>query len=173
MCWTAETKDDNLATTIRREMVRYLEERVHERESLPEAEIVVGELIGNAFRHSPGPMCADVLWRDGTRPAVVVHDAGECFPEARLPRPNFSSESGRGLLIVRALTHRLSVRPVKPRGCMVTATLRLSRRADASADPHPCARGTARTEIGCACAMLVHGIDVSQTIAARTPQGGA
>lgn len=138
-------------------MLDYLEARVVERDLLPEAEIIVGELIGNAFRHSPGPVCADVVWAEGPRAAVVVHDAGPCFDE-RAARPDFSSESGRGLFIVRALAHRLSVRRVKPRGCMVTATLRLSRDPGASADPHPCPRGTTRTEIGCACAMEVHGI---------------
>jgi anti-sigma regulatory factor (Ser/Thr protein kinase) len=157
VCWTALTQDDNSATKIRREMLDYLESRVVERELLPEAEIVVGELIGNAFRHSPGPICADVLWADGARPAVVVHDAGQCFDERAL-RPRLSDETGRGLMIVRALAHRLSVRRVKPRGCMVTATLRLSRHPNASAELHPCPRGTTRTEIGCACAMLVHGL---------------
>lgn len=157
VCWTAQTGDDNSATTIRREMLDYLEARVVERDLLPEAEIVVGELIGNAFRHSPGPICADVLWPDDGRPAIVVHDAGPCF-DARAAHPGISSESGRGLLIVRALAHRLSVRRVKPRGCMVTATLRLSRHPNASAELHPCPRGTARSEIGCACAMLVHGV---------------
>lgn len=145
---------------LRREMVRYLEDRVIERETLPEAEIVIGELISNAFRHSPGPICAELLWPDGVRPAVVVHDAGPCF-EVPARRRNVAAESGRGLFIVRALAHRFSVRPVKPRGCMVTATLRLSRRDDASAEPHPCPRGTARSEIGCTCAMLVHGLSVA------------
>lgn len=156
---------------MRREMVRYLEGRVVEREALPEAEIVIGELISNAFRHSRGPICAELAWPDGTRPAVVLHDTGPCFDD-KPKRPDFSSESGRGLFIVRALAHRLSVRPVKPRGCMVTATFRLSKHPDASADPHPCPRGIARTEIGCACAMFVHGIGAATDGAGRESRLG-
>lgn len=171
MCWSAQMQGNDSATAIRREMIHYLELRVAEPESLPDAEIVIGELISNAFRHSPGPICADLVWPDGTRPAVVVHDTGTCFNE-KTARPESSSESGRGLFIVRALAHRLSVREVKPRGCMVTAVLRLSKHPRASAEPHPCPRGSTRSEIGCACAMLLHGIVAAADASTRKPADG-
>ncbi len=159
MCWSAEVQNLPLAARFRREIADYIKERVSERDAVRDAEVVIGELLGNGARHAPGPMCADVIWTDDLRPALVVHDAGPCF-EAKPRLPGTLAESGRGLSIAQKLAERIDVRHIRPRGCMVTAVLRLTKRAEAPTDPHPCPRGPLRSEVGCACAMLVHGIPV-------------
>src|SRR5579883_2704907 len=108
-------------------MARYLSNGVKERERLLEAEIVIGELISNAFRHSTGPICADLQWTDASTALVVIHDGGPCFDERPLPEDRFA-ESGRGMHIIRALADDVHIRRIKPRGCMVAATLPLTRR---------------------------------------------
>lgn len=160
VCWTAKSQNINEATTIRRAMAHYLKERIKEREGLLEAEIVIGELVANALRHAPGTVCADFDWRDDGRPVLLVHDAGECFQEqVAATRP--LAESGRGMHIVRALADDVRIRRVAPRGCVVTAALRLTRRPDLPKRPTPCPRGERRWDLGCACALEVHGTDAS------------
>jgi anti-sigma regulatory factor (Ser/Thr protein kinase) len=156
VCWTAKSQSANEATTIRRSIAQYLEKRINEREALLEAEIVIGELIANALRHSPGPVCADIEWRNDNRAVLTVHDSGESFEQPRAVNNAFA-ESGRGLHIVRALADDVRIERVEPRGCVATATLRLTKHADARSGPTPCPRGERRSELGCACALEVHG----------------
>ena len=159
MCWTATSQHLTEAAAIRRSIAQYLEERVKEREALLDAEIVIGELLANAVRHSRGRFCADVE-REGTRPVVVVHDAGRCFDGSAGPHHPFA-ESGRGMDIVRALAEDVRIRRVHPRGCIVSAKLKLTMRDDARHEPTPCPRGESRWELGCACALEMHGLDPS------------
>jgi serine/threonine-protein kinase RsbW len=159
VCWTATSHDATQATKIRRSLVRYLKERIRESKPLLEAEIVIGELLANAFRHSPGPVCADVEWRDDDRPILKVHDSGRCF---KAPGPaELLAESGRGLQIVRGLADDVRIEPVEPRGCVVSATLWLTKHPDARKEPTVCPRGERRWELGCACALAVHGLDAA------------
>lgn len=145
---------------MRRSVARYLKERINEREALLEAEIVVGELLANALRHSPGPICTDVVWGDDNRPVLVVHDSGPCFEDRPAPGDRFA-ESGRGIPIVRALADDVRIRRIEPRGCMVTAALRLTKHPDARAEPTTCPRDERRWELGCVCALEVHGLSAS------------
>lgn len=167
VCWTTESPDNNAATAIRRSMAIYLKGRINEREALPEAEIVIGELVANAVRHAPGPICADLEWRGEHRPVVVVHDAGPCFQSRPLPNDMFA-ESGRGLHIARALADDVRIQGVEPHGCLISAALRLTKHPDADAGPTPCPRGERRWKLGCACALEVHGLAPSGAPLAST-----
>ena len=160
MCWTATSQDLTQAAAIRRSVAAYLKERVQEREALLDAEIVIGELLANAVRHASGKFCADVEWRDGKRPVLIVHDAGRCFAGYVRPAGAFA-ESGRGMEIVRALAEEVRIRRVHPQGCIVTAALRLTLRDDAPYQATPCPRGERRWDLGCACALEMHGLDPS------------
>jgi anti-sigma regulatory factor (Ser/Thr protein kinase) len=157
MCWTAKSLEGSEATSIRRSIARYLAKRVRERNAVLEAEIVIGELLGNAARHAPGPICADVEWREDQCPVLLMHDAGAGFDEPPAPADRFA-ESGRGMHIVRSLTHALSVRRVRPRGCVVSAVLRLTKRPDIRGGHTPCPQGGPRSELGCRCALELHGL---------------
>ena len=156
MCWTTTARNASEGAAIRRAIADYLGARVDKRGPLLEAEIVIGELIANAIRHSPGPICADIEWRDDDRPLLSVHDSGDCFDERPLPEP--LAESGRGLQIVRALADDVGVRRIEPHGCIVSAALRLTRQRDVANEPRPCPKGQRRSNLGCACALDVHGI---------------
>lgn len=67
------------------------------------AELVFGELVGNAVRHAPGPI--NVSARVHTRGVVVIviRDTGPKFDLSLRPPP-LRSECGRGLYIVSLLT---------------------------------------------------------------------
>jgi anti-sigma regulatory factor (Ser/Thr protein kinase) len=83
------------------------------------AELVYSELVGNAIRHTAGPIVVRLAW-SGEVPTLIVDSAGGRFSaEAELPVDPLS-ENGRGMFIVRALS--LDVR-VKARSGDRTAVL--------------------------------------------------
>jgi anti-sigma regulatory factor (Ser/Thr protein kinase) len=92
------------------------------------AELVYGELVGNAVRHAPGCIVVRLLWDDDA-PTLTVHDNGEPFRvDPALPADPFA-EGGRGLFIVRALALDLRVEDVAGDGTQVLARLPVRRAA--------------------------------------------
>jgi signal transduction histidine kinase len=88
----------------------------------PAAELVYGELVGNAIRHAPGRIVIRLDWEDES-PVLTVHDEGSSFePNIRLPDDPMS-EHGRGLYIVRALALSLNVENIEGDGSQVLARL--------------------------------------------------
>ncbi len=87
------------------------------------AELVFGELIGNAVRHAPGHVDVELTWDDPAAPVLHVVDDGPGYaPPTQLPP--FESESGRGLYLVRTLTRDFSVTRLPQRGAHARAVLR-------------------------------------------------
>ena len=73
---------------------------------LPAAELVFGELVGNAVRHAPGFVEVELTWDDATTPVLHVIDDGPGYaPRTGLPSPD--AESGRGSLHRRAAHARV------------------------------------------------------------------
>jgi serine/threonine-protein kinase RsbW len=94
----------------------------------PAAELVCGELVGNAVRHAPGRIVVRLEW-DDDYPLLSVHDEGTSFrPDFRLPEDPMS-EHGRGLYIVRALALSLDVMDIEGDGSQVLARLPVHRAA--------------------------------------------
>ena len=92
------------------------------------AELVWGELVGNAIRHAPGPIDVQLDW-DDDNPVLTVHDEGKSFqPDIRLPADPLS-ERGRGLYIVRSLALSLRVTDIDGDGSEVVARLPVRRAA--------------------------------------------
>ena len=92
------------------------------------AELVWGELVGNAIRHAPGPIDVQLDW-DDDNPVLTVHDEGKSFqPDIRLPADPLS-ERGRGLYIVRSLELSLRVTDIDGDGSEVVARLPVRRAA--------------------------------------------
>ncbi len=88
---------------------------------LPAAELVFGELVGNAVRHAPGFVEVELAWDDATTPVLHVIDDGPGYvPRTGLPSPD--AESGRGLYIVAQLTREFTVMQ-RPRGAHARAVL--------------------------------------------------
>jgi anti-sigma regulatory factor (Ser/Thr protein kinase) len=87
------------------------------------ARIVVTELVGNVVRHAPGGSELR-LQLDEEHPIVHVLDSGTGCSSAIACLPlDPLSEAGRGLFIVRALTHRLDLLDRRRGGCHVVAVL--------------------------------------------------
>ncbi|MEV7020537.1 ATP-binding protein [Kitasatospora sp. NPDC093558] len=76
-----------------------------------DAELALHELIVNAWMHAGNPAPLVVLALRPTRLRVTVCDESPTIPEPRLA-PDFA-ESGRGLHLVRSLTHRFGADPRK------------------------------------------------------------
>lgn len=94
------------------------------------AEVVVGELLTNAFRYAPGDVSVSFNWEKATA-SLTVRDRGAGL---RLPAtlPDVQSERGRGLYIVQSLVAALKSRQ-HDGWSEVHADLRVRRRALASA----------------------------------------
>jgi PAS domain S-box-containing protein len=93
---------------------------------LPAAELVFGELVGNAVRHAPGFVDVELTWDDPATPVLHVIDDGPGYvPRTGLPPPE--SETGRGLYIVAQLTRAFTVTQRPQRGAHARAVL-LTRR---------------------------------------------
>ncbi|MFD9471876.1 ATP-binding protein [Streptomyces goshikiensis] len=79
--------------------------RSHDLDGLAEtAELVAGELVGNAYRHTRGPCALRLRAAPGGRLRVGVWDTGPDVPAAfgaEAAMAPVEAEGGRGLLLVR------------------------------------------------------------------------
>jgi GAF domain-containing protein/anti-sigma regulatory factor (Ser/Thr protein kinase) len=106
--WTFQTADSRAGTDVRRELRRFLRDHGLAGDELDQAEIVSGELIGNAVRYAPGNVriIADA---SGALPVLHVIDEGPGWElNPRLPA-DLMSERGRGLFIINALVEEMSI----------------------------------------------------------------
>ena len=132
---------------MRRELVAYLRRHGEPESDFDAAELIVAESVGNAVRHTAGPVWVSLTWRD-TNPTMSVFDLGPGFdqvPEEKLagdpgPDPDLVGlealpESGRGLFIIQELAPRLEHRHRTGEGLVVSMTLPVSRPATVDHDP--------------------------------------
>ena len=73
-------------------------------ERLDDAALVLSELVGNAVRHAQGETLQVRLRRTADVLRIAVHDGSPDLPAPR--DASADDESGRGLLIIEALSHR-------------------------------------------------------------------
>jgi PAS domain S-box-containing protein len=126
--WYFDTPDAQAAQAARRAFADGLRERSADAESVYKAEVVFGELVGNAVRYAPGPVEVTVDWT-GVMPVLHVLDRGPGFHHVpALPRDVYS-ESGRGLFIISLLSKDFSVAKRPTGGSHARALLGLSSRA--------------------------------------------
>ena len=76
-----------------------------------EATLLTSELIANAIRHAPPPLCLEVTV-DTTKIRIDVHDSHPVAPA--LTRPDFNSSGGRGVWLVDTIASRWGYRPEPP-----------------------------------------------------------
>ncbi|MBT2369869.1 ATP-binding protein [Streptomyces sp. ISL-10] len=74
------------------------------------AELLVSELVTNAVHHGAGPILLSVTVR-GASLRCEVTDAHPAFPCLRAAGAD--DESGRGMRLLHALSHRCGVRPAR------------------------------------------------------------
>ncbi len=94
------------------------------------AELIFGELVNNALRHGGHDVRVEVYHEDNEF-RLEVWDRGEGFDPDALGRSSDLQEGGRGLLIVKALTHGLHVTRING-GCRVSTRMNLRCRAAAA-----------------------------------------
>ncbi|MDP1848591.1 MAG: LuxR C-terminal-related transcriptional regulator [Solirubrobacteraceae bacterium] len=120
-------------SALRREVMAYLRRHAQPDSDFAAAEIVVAELLNNAFEHAPGPSWVRASWA-GERPRLEVHDLGPGFTlDPKLPQPE--AERGRGLFLVSAIADDVAVAAKPRRGSKMTVTLPVRRRVQTSHDP--------------------------------------
>ena len=122
---------------------------------IADAELIVSEAVGNAVRHTGGPVWVSLAWSTEL-PVLRVYDIGPGFDTDDLPAPATAAmaggtldehggddlddgvllvDSGRGLLIIQALAPEVSAAVRANAGMVVSATLPVPRRRTASLDP--------------------------------------
>jgi serine/threonine-protein kinase RsbW len=80
-----------------------------DRERLDDAALVLSELVGNAVRHATGSTMEVRLRRTGDVLRIAVHDRSPAHPAPRDAAAD--DESGRGMLIIDALSSRWGWEP--------------------------------------------------------------
>lgn len=134
---------------LRREIGRYLARHaLPDREAVEDAELVVSEAVGNALRHTAGPVWVSLSWAE-EHPALTVYDVGGSLPRplppGTAPAPSTDAddlagladlpESGRGTGIIGLLAHDVVSRLRRESGTVVSMRLAVSRRPTHSVDP--------------------------------------
>ncbi|MDQ6925602.1 MAG: SpoIIE family protein phosphatase [Candidatus Eremiobacteraeota bacterium] len=99
--WTFDVKDAAAATRLRRDVMACVTEHALSTDAFS-TELIVGELLSNVVKHTPGVIEVSLAWAE---PAAVlaVEDRGDGFaPSPVLPADDYS-ENGRGMFLVAAL----------------------------------------------------------------------
>lgn len=125
--WNFDASDARAAAAARREFRNEFAARGGSFDDVSGAELVLGELIGNAVRYAPGPLEITVDW-SGTAPVLHVLDDGPGFRHIAILPPDLFSESGRGLYIVSSLTQDFHVSKRPGGGSHARAVLRVESR---------------------------------------------
>ena len=120
--WTFNSGDVARATNARRECLVRLRAVGFNVEELHAAELVYGELIGNAYRHARGAVEV-ILDVSGTVAVLHVLDSGSGFEfRPRLP-VDLMAERGRGLYLVKAFADEFSMQRRRTGGSHAGAVL--------------------------------------------------
>lgn len=134
--WSFDASDAGAAAAARREFTREFAARSGSVDDVSSAEVVLGELIGNAVRYAPGRLQITVDW-SGSAPVLHVLDEGPGFRHIAILPPDLFSESGRGLYIVSSLTQDFHVSKRPGGGSHARAVLRVeSRQISRNGHPH-------------------------------------
>jgi anti-sigma regulatory factor (Ser/Thr protein kinase) len=148
-----------LVGDLRRELGQYLERHAvpGSADEIADAELIVSEAVGNAIRHTGGPVWVSLSWTTEL-PVLQVYDIGPGFDASgvsaapRLPGSvavadpeildvelaaldEMMADSGRGLLIIQALAPEVSASVRANAGMVVSITLPVPRATTATFDP--------------------------------------
>ncbi len=78
MDWYLPENAAETVSLLRRELVAYLRRHGDPESDFDAAELLVAESVGNAVRHTEGPVWVSLIWR-GTNPTMSVFDLGRGF----------------------------------------------------------------------------------------------
>ncbi len=160
MDWYLDRRE--LVGDLRREVTHYLERHAvpGSDDEIADAELIVSEAVGNAVRHTAGPVWVSLSWATSL-PVLQVYDIGPGFDAETLraaPAAASASaasdglvdadaellllaDSGRGLQIITALAPAVSASVRANAGMVVSVVLPVPRRTTTTHDP-PLRRAT-------------------------------
>lgn len=152
MDWYLSSGSPAALPKLRREFTAYLDRHADPGSDLDAAELIFAEAVGNAVRHTDGPVWVTVTWADKS-PTLEVFDLGAGFDARDLDLDEVSDlpdvaddaeldalleglgESGRGLFILRELAPALETRARAGAGTVVSMTLPVSKPSQLDLDP--------------------------------------
>lgn len=131
-------------------MVEAIRALADERADLFAIELLIGELISNVARYTPGPFCSELTWNPDGVAQIVFHDAGDCFLsiDRQMPDPDEHVQSGRGIALLRTLGAKLRIESNTDAGCIVRIAVPARLRDDAVREPDACPEGPSEERNG-------------------------
>lgn len=119
--WTFDVKDPEAATRLRHEIMAALRRESATSDDFA-AELIVGELLGNVVKHTPGIIVASLDW-SGTAAVLAVEDQGRGFvANPALPDDVYSLD-GRGMFLVSTLARSVRHERLVPAGSRLEVVL--------------------------------------------------
>lgn len=100
--WKLDVREQGAAYRVRRAVLWDLSTRVRAGSDLSGVELILGELLSNVARHTPGQAEVSLEFHDGEA-LLLVQDNGKPFIDEEGAMPDALSPSGRGLHLVRRL----------------------------------------------------------------------
>lgn len=106
--WVFDARDAQSAHRAKRAILWHIGSEMRDVEQLAAVELVLGELIGNVARHSPG-LCEVSVEQQAMHTVLRVNDSGKPFTPQNPESVDLLAESGRGLFIVRSIARDVHV----------------------------------------------------------------
>ena len=106
--WRFDAKDEGAAHRVKRALLWHLGELAAPASDVAAAEAIIGELVSNVARHTPGRAEITLEW-DVDCATMRISDHGKPFRSTGELAPDVFAEGGRGLFLVRALAERFEV----------------------------------------------------------------
>jgi anti-sigma regulatory factor (Ser/Thr protein kinase) len=125
--WRFESAGEIYPSSMRSEILALLREHGSPEGDFDSAELIYGELIGNAIRHARGKVVVRLDWTDEFPTLSVCDEERYDPPPICLPGDPWA-ESGRGLYIVKALAKGFEVKAAESSGSSACAILPVRRR---------------------------------------------
>jgi len=103
MEWSFHARDVEAASDTRTAFRRLLRDAASDESDIFAADVIYGELVGNAVVHAGGQIDISLVWLDNGA-ALRVRDHGEGFWHTGIHMPHDESENGRGLFLASQYT---------------------------------------------------------------------
>ncbi|MBV8148008.1 MAG: SpoIIE family protein phosphatase [Candidatus Eremiobacteraeota bacterium] len=120
--WSFAAEDARAAIHARSNFAAFLRSRTNDEDSVGQAELIFGELLGNIVQHAPGPVEIQ-LFCDGRGAFLHVIDSGPPFDFSNSLPKDVLSERGRGLFIVRHIASAVVVEHIPNFGNHISVRL--------------------------------------------------
>jgi anti-sigma regulatory factor (Ser/Thr protein kinase) len=132
MEWTFDSAVVEAASAVRASFRSLLREVATDDSDIFAADVVYGELVGNAIRHAGGRIDVSLVWLEQGA-AFRVRDYGDGFLPPAIKAADADAESGRGLHLAAHFADMVHVARVPGGGAELTVVLPVWRRETAGA----------------------------------------